>query len=70
MEMFDLRLTSDMKRSGFADLIPRNFLPLNIPQQPGDLHDSPGDAKFRSTRSPDHGLVLSDWSSPPVSPEG
>ena len=67
MQMLDLRLTSDMKRSGLVDVIPKGLLPLNIPQQPGDLHDSPNDAKFRSSRSPDHGLVLSDWSYPPVS---
>src|ERR1700675_770105 len=58
MDPFNATLFRELQTSGQLKLIPKTVYPLQVPQQPSDLHPPAGGRS--------QGPWLTDWSGPPV----
>ena len=61
MNTFNATLFSEVQNSGIFRMVPKTFMPLQIPQQPSDFKRPP-EPGAKGT-----GYYLTDWSSPPAS---
>jgi TolB protein len=69
MNAFNETLYNDLDGSGIFKMVPKSMYPLQVPQQPSDLHEPPPQPSARPGQQPrtGGGAWLVDWSSPPVS---
>ncbi len=59
MNTFNATLFSDIQNSGIFKMVPKTFMPMQIPQQPTDFRQPP------EPGARGNGLYLGDWSGPP-----
>jgi TolB protein len=60
METFNATLFAEVQNSSIFTMVPKTFMPLQIPQQPGDLK------RATEPGTKGNGFYMSDWSSPPA----
>jgi len=69
MNAFNATLYGDLDASGLFKMASKSMYPLQVPQQPSDFREPGGQTESRrgAAARGGGGLLLSDWSSPPVS---
>jgi TolB protein len=63
MTAFNDTVRNDIESSGALTFAPKSMYPLQVPQQPSDLHAGPPSQPGRGV----NGMQLADWSNPPIS---